>query len=181
MWHLVLNVVLSQFSRKCYVLMWNVSLYTQWRCKGIEGQFKLKKYAHNITHYGVKKEQIVPWWCLHHITQYEVRGYCLLMVFVDVGNWHLFKLFIKGWMFITSASENADECSTTKSDSNWAYSHAHAHAWGSLTIGVGQPSTSFSSIGCSFKPKAEWPSLPHAKSTNSSMPSMHPSYHTIQD
>ena len=53
-------------------------------------------------------------------------------------------------------------CSTTKFDSNWAFSLA----WGILTIGVGR---SFPSIGSSFKSKPKWIFLPHAKSTNSIM------------
>ena len=77
----------------------------------------------------------------------------------------LFNLSIKDCMFITSITENSKGCSAANFDSNWAYSRA----WGIFTIGVGWSSTSFPSIGSSFKSKREWISLSHVKFSNSAM------------
>ena len=68
-------------------------------------------------------------------------------------------------IFITFITKNLKGCSAAKSDSNWVYSRA----WGSLTVGVSWSSTSFPFIGSSFKSEPNWISLPHAKSTNSTM------------
>ena len=59
---------------------------------------------------------------MYHTT--KVRICCLLWMFVDVGNWHLIWLSIKDCMFVTSTTKNSAWCSTTKFDSNRAYSWA---------------------------------------------------------
>ena len=61
-------------------------------------------------------------------------------------------------MYLTSTTKNRGECSIAKFGRNWAYSRAR----GSLTIGVGYPSShancTYSSMGISLLPrfKNEW-------------------------
>lgn len=98
----------------------------------------------------------------HHITKdFIVFWWRLLMLEIDI----LFNLSIKDCMFITSKTGSSEGCSVADFDSNWAYSRA----WGIFTIGVGWSSTSFPSIGLSFKSKREWISLSHVKFSNSAM------------
>ena len=108
------------FSRKWPILMLIFNLCTHWRYTCTKEHCIFKKYVDNITQYGVK-EKTIPWWCFHHITHYEVRISCLMMMFVDVGNWQLVQFIHKGCMFITSITKTFEECSITKFDSNWAY------------------------------------------------------------
>ena len=78
----------------------------------------------------------------------KVWIYCLLMIFVDVGNWHLVQFIHRSCMFVTFEIENSEECSTRKFNVS--------QAWGRLTIGVGYSSTSYPSIGSSFKSKPKY-------------------------
>ena len=75
-----------------------------------------------------------------------------------------------GFMFMTYLIENFKERFTANFD---------VKARRSLTIGVGQLVTSFSSIGCSFTSEPKWISLPHAILTISTMISTHPSLPSI--
>ena len=111
------------------------------------------------------KKNIVPWWCLHHITHYKKKLYCiwwcLLMLEINI----LFNLSMKDCMFVTSTTVHSKGCLDL-------IVIGYSWAWGGLIIAVGHPHplhTSFHFIGSSFKFKPEWISLPHAKCINSTM------------
>ena len=69
----------------------------------------------------------------------KVRIFCLLIVFVDVGNWQL--ISIKDWMLITFVIENFEECFTVNV-TIIGHIHGLEEAW---LLVLGWSSTSFPS------------------------------------
>ena len=77
-------------------------------------------------------------------------------------------------MFVTSATKNLKECIIAKFDSNWTYSRA----CGSLLVLASHP---HHSPPLTLRLKLNINELIYnVKSTNSTIPSRHPSHHTIQ-